>query len=50
LTEQDIGEEEAPEKGQIMVEVQVDNVDKKGNEEEDTVSNEDMEYNVTVEC
>jgi hypothetical protein len=38
----------SPEKDGIIVEVQVDNVEEEGNEEEETVSNDDMEYNVTV--
>ena len=50
LTELYIGEAEAPEKDEIIVEVEVDNVEEEGNKEEETVSNDDMEYNVTVEC
>jgi len=50
LTELYIGEGEAPEKDEIIVEVEVDNVEEDGNEEEQTVSNDDMEYNVTVDC
>jgi len=50
LTELDIGEGEAHEKDEPIVEVAVDNVEEEGHEEEVTVSNEDKEYNVTVEC
>jgi hypothetical protein len=50
LTELYIGEGEPPEKDEMMVEVEVDNLEEEGNEEEETVSNDDMEYNVTVEC
>jgi len=49
-TELDIKEGEAHEKDEIIVEVEVDNVEEEGHKEEVTVSNEDMEYNVTVEC
>lgn len=50
MTELAIGEREAPEKDEIIVEVEVDNLEEEGNEEEQRVSIDDMEYNVTVEC
>jgi len=50
LTDLFIREGEAPENDEIIVEVEVDNVEEVGNEEEETFSNDDMEYNVTVEC
>jgi len=49
-SELDIGAGEAPEKDEIIAEVEVDNVEEEGNEEEETVSNDATEYNVTVEC
>ena len=50
LTKPDLGEGEAHEKNGIIVEVEVDIVEEEGHEEEVTVSNQDMQYNVTVEC
>jgi len=50
LTELDIGDGDAHEKDELIEEVEVDNVEEEGHEEEVTVSNEDNEYNVTVEC
>jgi len=50
LTELYMGERVAPGNDEIIIEVEVDNVEEEGNEEEETVSNDDMEYNVTVEC
>jgi hypothetical protein len=50
LTELDIGEREAPEKDQIIVEVEVDNLEEVRNKKEQRVSIYDIEYNVTVEC
>jgi len=48
-SELDIGEGEAHEKDEIIVELEVCNVQEEGNGEEERVSNEDMKYNVTVE-
>ena len=50
MTELDIWEREAPEKDEIIVEVEVDNLEEEGNEEKQRVSINIMEYNVTVEC
>jgi hypothetical protein len=50
LTEQDNGERDAPEKDDIIVEVEVDNLVEEGSEEDQRVSIDDMEYNVTVQC
>jgi len=50
LTKLDIGEGEAHETDELIVEVAVDNLQEEGHEEEVTVSNEDKEYNVTLEC
>jgi len=46
----DIGEGDTPEKNKIIIEVEVDNVEAQGNEDEERVSNEDIQYNVTIEC
>jgi hypothetical protein len=50
VTKLDIRDGEDPEKDEIMVEVKVDIIEEESNKEEETVSNKDMEYNVTVEC
>jgi len=50
LTELDIGEREAPMKDEIIAEVEVNNLQEEGDEEEQRVSIDDLEYNVTVEC
>jgi hypothetical protein len=46
----DVGEGEALVKDVILLEVDVENVVEEGNKEEERVSNDDMEYNATVEC
>ena len=48
MTELDIGEREPPEKDEIIVEVEVDNLEEEGNEEEEPVSSQDMEHTVIV--
>jgi len=45
-----IVEGKAPENDEIFGVVDVDNVVEECNEAEETVSNDDMKYNVTVEC
>jgi hypothetical protein len=49
LAKLDIGEGAVPMKDEIIVEVEVDNVKEEGIEKEEKLSNNDLEYNVTVE-
>lgn len=50
LPELDIGDGKAPKKDEIILEVDVDDVEEEGNEEEERVSNDNMESNVAIEC